>query len=105
MANRARRPAHRIPGRDRHGDDAFQHHFADGLLLAHTQFDFSGDGKKEKIGGAHAVDGGDEGYRDAAANFSNVVKVLHDLNQAKYRADDSDAGKQSEDRAEKLRAH
>jgi hypothetical protein len=62
------------------GDDAFEHHFAQGLFLSHAQLDFSRDGKKKKIGGAHAIDGGDKRHGDAAADFADVVQMLHHLN-------------------------
>jgi hypothetical protein len=57
-------------------------------------------GKKEEIGDAHAVDGGDEGHGDAFAHLLNIVKMLHDLNESQHRAQDADGGREASGRLE-----
>ena len=60
-----------------------------------SQADLSRHRQKKQVGGADTVDGGDEGDGDASAYFGGVVQVLHDLNEAEHRADDSDGGRES----------
>ena len=50
----------------------------------------AGEGQKEEIGDAHSVNGGHKGYGDSAADFLNVVEMLHHLDQAEHRAENSD---------------
>ena len=69
---------------------AFQGHFSGDLLFADAELQLAGDRKIEKIGGADAVDRGHEGNGNTAADFVDFVEVLHDLDQAEHRADDSD---------------
>ena len=57
--------------------------------------ELAGGGQEEEIGGADAVDGGDEGDGDAAADLIDVVEVLHDLDEAEHRADDADGGREA----------
>src|ERR1700722_12141902 len=73
-------------------NNAFKHHFAASLFLAHAILDFSSYRKKEKVGGSDAIDGSHKGDRDPTADFVDVVEMLHDLNQAQDGADDADGG-------------
>ena len=52
--------------------------------------EFAGDGEGDEVGEADAVDGGDEGDGDAAANLIDFIEVLHDLDESEDGADDSD---------------
>ena len=61
-------------------------------LFADAEFEFAGGGEKDEIGGADAVNGGDEGDGDAAADLVDLVEMLHDLNEAEDGADDADGG-------------
>ena len=65
-------------------------------------FIFPATGKIEEVGGTDAVDGGHEGYGDAASDFVDLVEVLHDLNQSEDRADDADGGGKASGRLEYL---
>src|SRR5271155_2895820 len=77
------------------GEHALEHHLAANLFLAYAQPDLSRHWQKKEVGGADAVDGGDESDGDAAAYFGGVVQVLHDLNEAEDGADDTDRGRES----------
>ena len=52
----------------------------------------AGDGQGDEIGEADAVDGGDEGDGDAAANLVDFIQMLHDLDESEDGADDADGG-------------
>ena len=69
-------------------------------VIADADAHFAGEGQKEEIGDADSVDGGDEGDGDAAADFMNVVQMLHDLNQSQHRAENADGGRKASGRLE-----
>ena len=75
------------------GDDAFEHHLLDHLLFAMAELEFAGGGEADEVGHGDAVDGGDEGDGDAAADLVDVGEVLHDLDEAEDGADDADGGR------------
>ena len=70
------------------------------MVVAHADAHLAGEGQKEEIGDAHAVDGGDKGDGDAAADFLNVVEMLHHLNQPEHRAENADGGRKASGRLE-----
>src|SRR5215475_7608073 len=72
------------------GNDTFERHFAANLFLPHADFDFSSAWKEKEIRHTDAIDCGNECNSDSAANFADVIEMLHDLNKAKDRADDAD---------------
>ena len=47
----------------------------------------------DEVGHGNTVDGSDEGDRNASSNLVDVGEVLHDLNESKDCADDSDGGR------------
>ena len=81
-------------------DHAFQHHLAAVLAVADADAHLAGEGQKEQVGDAHAVDGGDKGHGDAAAHFLDVVQMLHHLDQAEHRAENADGGREAAGRLE-----
>ena len=82
------------------GDHAFEHHLAALVVFVHADAHLAGKGQEEEIGGADAIDGGDKGDGDAAADLLNVVQVLHDLNQSQNGAEDADGGRKAASRLE-----
>src|SRR6202040_315976 len=75
------------------GDDAFEHHLFNHLFFAVAELEFARGGEADEIGHGDAVDGGDEGDGDAAADLVDVGEILHDLDESKDRADDTDGGR------------
>ena len=84
------------------GDHAFQHHLPHLVLGPNADLELAGGGQEEQVGGAHAVNRGDEGHGDAAAHFVNVVQVLHHLDEAQDRPDNANRGRESAGRLEHL---
>ncbi len=85
------------------GNNAFEGHLAQDLHIAGADFHLAGDGQIEEVGGAHAVNGGDESDGNAAADFVNLVEVLHGLDEAENRADDANRGSEAAGGLEDLR--
>src|SRR3954468_19823611 len=77
------------------GDHAFENHFASNLFLTYAKLDLAAYWKEEKIGRSNSVDGGHKGNRDAAANFADIIEMLHHLDQTKHRADDAHGRRKS----------
>ena len=84
------------------GDDALQHHLPHLVLGANANFELAGRRQKKQVGGAHAVNRGDESHGDAAPDFINVIQVLHHLDESENRADDADGGRKSSGSLENL---
>src|SRR3569832_1482563 len=70
------------------GDHLQLEHFA-----ADQSFQAIGDRLEHQVGEADAVDGGDEGDRDAAAELARVRQVFHHMDQAQHRAENADSGR------------
>ncbi len=81
---------------------AFERHLAGDLFLADAEFHLSGHGEIQEIGGSDAVDRGDKGNCDAAADLIDLIEVLHHLNQAEHGADDADGRRKAAGRLEHL---
>ena len=67
---------------------------ANDLALAHPacdgELDLVGDGQEHQVGQAHAIDGGDEGDRDAGAQLAGFGQVFHYVDQAHDRAENAE---------------
>ena len=73
------------------------------MAVADADAHLAGEGQKEKIGDADAIDGGHKGHGDAAAHFLNIVQMLHHLDQAEHRAENADGRRESARRFEDRR--
>src|SRR5579871_650972 len=65
-----------------HGADAFEHELLHLDGMVESRFDLVRYGKKEDVGGRDAVYRRDERYSNAAADFFNVLEMIHHLDQA-----------------------
>lgn len=57
------------------GDNSFERNFADVLVMPDSLLQFSRGGKKEDVRRSYAINSSDEGDRDSAAHFVNLVTV------------------------------
>src|SRR4051794_30734531 len=74
----------------RDAEKGIDQHFALRHVLCKIGLELVGNRQKHQIRKADAVNGGDEGYRNAATKLTWIGKIFHHVDQAEYCTDDAD---------------
>ena len=74
-------------------EHSFEHQLPNLHGNLHTRAQLAAGGEKEQVGRADAINGSYECRRDTLADRFDIGQVLHHVNQADDRADDSDGGR------------